>query len=77
LPSNGPSLQSHYLATDLYATVRSNVSCFASHLFSVQTGSGPTQPPIQWVPESSFPGGKAAAAGQPYAPTALYPHEDS
>jgi hypothetical protein len=23
---------------------------------------GPTQPPIQWVPEGSFPGGKAAGA---------------
>jgi hypothetical protein len=29
-----------------------------SLLYSVQTGSGPTQPPIQWAPEDLSPGVK-------------------
>jgi hypothetical protein len=34
----------------------------SSLLHSVQTNSGPTYPPIHWVPWGSFPGGKVTGA---------------
>jgi hypothetical protein len=58
----GPITQSYGLY-DRGSGVRfpAGVRNFSLH-HRVQNGSGPTQPPIQWVPGFLFPGGKAAGA---------------
>jgi hypothetical protein len=42
--------------------VRVPVGSEFSPLHIIQTGSGPSQPPIQWVPGALSPGGKAVGA---------------
>jgi hypothetical protein len=57
LPSFSQSVQRRATAWKIGVRFLARARDF-SPLYSVQTGSGPTQPPLQWVPGAVFPGGK-------------------